>query len=87
MGIADRHRTYISTYPPTNWRQKVGRIDAVISDELEKKLRMKAVQDFGGKKGSLTTALERAIILWVGATPPERRQKTRGENRSVSIGS
>lgn len=43
----------------------MGRIDAVISDELEKKLRMKAVQDFGGKKGSLTVALERAIILWV----------------------
>lgn len=43
----------------------MGRIDAVIPDELEKKLRIKAVQDFGGKKGSLTVALERAIILWV----------------------
>lgn len=43
----------------------MGRIDAIIPDELEKKLRMKAVQDFGGKKGSLTVALERAIILWV----------------------
>lgn len=43
----------------------MGRIDAVISDELEKQLRLKAVQEFGGKKGSLTEALENAIILWV----------------------
>jgi hypothetical protein len=39
----------------------MGRIDAIISDELEKKLRMKAVEQFGGKKGSLTEALEAAI--------------------------
>ncbi len=51
----------------------MGRIDAVISDELEKKLRMKAVQDFGGKKGSLTVALEHAIILWVDADAPKER--------------
>ena len=44
----------------------MGRIDAVIPDELEKKLRMKAVEEFGGKKGSLTDALEAAIQLWVG---------------------
>jgi hypothetical protein len=43
----------------------MGRIDAVIKDDLEKKLRMKAVQDFGGKKGSLTDALEEAIEVWV----------------------
>jgi hypothetical protein len=43
----------------------MGRIDAVIPDELEKKLRMKAVEEFGGKKGSLTDALEDAIELWV----------------------
>lgn len=43
----------------------MGRIDAVISDELEKKLRLKAVEKFGGKKGSLTEALEDAIRVWV----------------------
>jgi len=43
----------------------VGRIDAVISDDLEKRLRMKAVEKFGGKKGSLTEALEDAIQAWV----------------------
>lgn len=43
----------------------MGRIDAVIPDELEKKLRMKAVEKFGGKKGSLTEALEEAIDGWI----------------------
>ena len=43
----------------------MGRIDAVVSDDLEKELRMKALQDFGGKKGSLTEALEAAIQKWV----------------------
>ena len=43
----------------------MGRIDAVISDELERQLRMKAVEKFGGKKGSLTEALEDAIRTWV----------------------
>ena len=44
----------------------MGRIDAIISDDLEKKLRMKALEKFGGKKGSLTEALEDAISEWVG---------------------
>jgi hypothetical protein len=43
----------------------MGRIDAVIKDDLEKKLRMKAVEMYGGKKGSLTEALEAAIEKWV----------------------
>ena len=43
----------------------MGRIDAVIKDDLEKKLRLKAVEKFGGKKGSLTEALEEAIKKWV----------------------
>ena len=43
----------------------MGRIDAVISNDLEKKLRLKAVNKFGGKKGSLTKALEDAIKNYV----------------------
>lgn len=50
----------------------MGRIDAVIPDELEKKLRMKAVEDYGGKKGSLTEALEDAIEAWV--NQPKRKE-------------
>lgn len=60
----------------------MGRIDAIISDDLEKKLRMKAVQEFGGKKGSLTDAVERAIILWVN-TEPSHSGETKPAARSV----
>lgn len=53
------------------WRAKkllvieVGRISAVLSDELEKKLRLKAVEVFGGKKGDLSRAVEEAVKTWV----------------------
>ena len=43
----------------------MGRIDVNIPDELEKKLRMKALEKYGGKKGSLTEALQDAIKKWV----------------------
>ena len=44
---------------------EVGRISAVLSDELEKKLRFKAVEVFGGKKGDLSRAVEEAVKTWV----------------------
>lgn len=43
----------------------MGRIEAIIPDELERKLRVKAMEKFGGKRGSLTDALEDAIGIWV----------------------
>ena len=43
----------------------MGRISAVLSDELEKKLRFKALEIFGGKKGDLTRAVEEAVKTWV----------------------
>lgn len=55
--------THITTRTPVG---ALGRIDAVISDELEKKLRLRAVEKFGGKKGSLTLAVEEALRAWVG---------------------
>jgi hypothetical protein len=51
----------------------MGRIDAIIPDDLEKKLRLKAVEAFGGKKGSLTDALQRAIERYV--EEEEKRRK------------
>lgn len=53
----------------------MGRVDAVIKDELEKKLRMKAVEKFGGKKGSLTEALEDAIETWLNSDEKARSKK------------
>jgi hypothetical protein len=43
----------------------MGRIDAVISDQLGKRLRVAVAQRFGGKKGDLTRGLEEAIELWI----------------------
>jgi len=53
------------------WRTKtflvveVGRISAVLPDELEKKLRLRALEIFGGKKGDLSRAVEEAVKTWV----------------------
>ena len=44
---------------------EVGRISAVLSDELEKKLRLRALETFGGKKGDLSRAVEEAVKTWV----------------------
>jgi hypothetical protein len=43
----------------------MGRISIDIPDELEKQLRIKTVQKFGGKKGDLSRAVEDAIKTWI----------------------
>jgi hypothetical protein len=43
----------------------MGRISADLSDELEKQLRLKTVERFGGKKGDLSRAVEDAIKTWI----------------------
>ncbi len=49
----------------------MGRINVELSDELEKKLRFKTIEKFGGKKGDLSRALEEAVKKWVA---PEQDQ-------------
>ena len=44
---------------------KLGRITVVISDETEKKLRLEALEKYGGRKGDLSRAVEEAIKNWV----------------------
>ena len=44
---------------------EVGRIGVDIPDELEKELRFKTIERFGGKKGDLSRAVEEAIRTWV----------------------
>jgi hypothetical protein len=44
---------------------EMGRISVLISDELEKSLRFKTIEMFGGKKGDLSKAVEEAIQTWV----------------------
>ena len=43
----------------------MGRISVAISGELEKELRFKTIERFGGKKGDLSRAVEEAIKTWV----------------------
>jgi len=43
----------------------LGRINVDISDELEKQLRLKTVERFGGKKGDLSKAVQEAVKIWI----------------------
>jgi hypothetical protein len=43
----------------------MGRISVYISDELEKKLRFKTIERYGGRKGDLSRAVEEAVKTWV----------------------
>jgi predicted alternative tryptophan synthase beta-subunit len=53
----------------------MGRINALISDSLESKLRAKAAQKYLGKKGSLGLALSEAIELWL--KEEDRKEKSK----------
>jgi len=48
-----------------SWRLKMGRICVELSDELEKQLRFKTIEIFGGKKGDLTRAVQEAVKTWI----------------------
>jgi hypothetical protein len=43
----------------------MGRISIDLPDELEKQLRLKTVERFGGKKGDLSRAVEDAVKTWI----------------------
>ena len=43
----------------------MARITVIIPDDLEKELRLKALEVFGGRKGDLSRAVETAIKTWV----------------------
>ena len=43
----------------------MGRISVELSDELERSLRFKTVERFGGRKGDLSRAVEEAVRTWV----------------------
>ncbi len=44
---------------------EMGRISVWLPDKLEKKLRLKTIERFGGRKGDLSKAVEEAIEIWV----------------------
>jgi len=43
----------------------LGRMYIVLSDEVERKLRLAAVTVYGGKKGDLSGAIENAVKEWL----------------------
>jgi hypothetical protein len=43
----------------------MGKVSVFLSEELEKKLRFKTVEVFGGRKGDLSKAVEEAVKTWV----------------------
>jgi hypothetical protein len=43
----------------------LGRISIGISGEIEKQLRLKTVERFGGKKGDLSKAVQEAVKTWI----------------------
>ena len=43
----------------------MGRIAVDLPNELEKKLRLKTIERFGGRKGDLSKAVEEALREWV----------------------
>ena len=43
----------------------MGRINVELSDKLEKKLRFKTIDRFGGRRGDLSKAVGEAIETWV----------------------
>jgi hypothetical protein len=44
---------------------EMGRISVELPDELERKLRFKTIERFGGKKGDLSKAVEESVKRWV----------------------
>ena len=43
----------------------MGRIDIVISDEIERELREEVFKSMGMKKGNMSIAVEEAIKMWI----------------------
>jgi len=43
----------------------MGKISVSISDELEEKLRQKAIKEFGLRKGYLSKAVIKALESWI----------------------
>ena len=46
----------------------MGKVFVVLSDEVERKLRLAVVVRLGGKKGNLSSAIEEAIKDWLKKT-------------------
>lgn len=63
----------------------MGRIDAIIPEELENKVRMEVVKRFGGKKGDLQKAVMEALEMWVNSDVTQKlKQKAMKRGTTVT---
>jgi len=53
----------------------MGRINAIIPDDLESKLRVKVAQKYLGKKGALGLVVAEAIKLWLKKEDSQEKTK------------
>lgn len=63
----------------------MGRIDAIIPEELENKVRMEVVKRFGGKKGNLQKAVMEALEMWVNSDVTQKlKQKAMKKGTTIT---
>ena len=47
----------------------MGRLYIVLSDQVERRLRLEIVKRLGGKKGDLSNAIEESVKMWLDNPP------------------
>jgi hypothetical protein len=62
----------------------VGRIDVILPDELEHKLRMEVGKRMGAKRGNFTEAIKEAIDIWIKQEEVEALSE-RGIQKGITI--
>ena len=56
---------FINIYVYMHTCVDMGRLQVVLSDDTEERLRKRAAEKFGLKKGSISQAVEEAITSWL----------------------
>jgi hypothetical protein len=54
----------------------MARISLVLSDDVEKRLRLAVVEEYGGRKGDLSQAIEQAVNEWLAKHESKTKRKT-----------
>jgi len=55
----------------------MGRIDVILPDELEKRVRMEMAKRKGMKKGRIKEAIIEAMLLWINKSDENVEEKSR----------
>ncbi len=59
----------------TRAKPELGKLYIVLSDEVERQLRIEIVKRLGGRKGNLSGAIEEAVKDWLKKTPLRSKNK------------